>query len=53
MDTLTTCHHKVVSDQEIEKQKFIGLQKKVSEEKSDQEMCSMESSESLQKLNST
>ena len=48
---LTTCLREVVSDQKIDKQKIIGLQKEISELKSDQELCSMKRTESLQKLN--
>ena len=47
MDTLTTCLCDVVSDQEIDKQKTIALQKELCEVKSDQELCSMKLSESL------
>ena len=50
--TLTTCLREVVSDQEIDKQKIIDLQKELSEVKSDQKLCSMKLNESLQKLNS-
>ena len=52
MDTLTTCLREVVSDQEIDKQKIINLQKELSEVKSNQEFCSMKLNETLQKLNS-
>ena len=52
VDTLTTCLREVVSDQEIDKQKIIDLQKELSEVKSDQKLCSMKLNESLQKLNS-
>ena len=52
VDTLTTCLREVVSDQEIDKQKIIDLQKELSEVKSDQELCSIKLNESLQKLNS-
>ena len=52
VDTLTTCLGEVVSEQEIEKQKIIDLQKELSEVKSDRELCSMKLSESLRKLNS-
>ena len=52
VDTLTTCLREVVSDQEIDKQKIIDLQKELSEVKSDQELCCMKLNESLQKLSS-
>ena len=52
VDTLTPCLREVVSDQEIDKQKIIDLQKGFSESKSDQELCSIKLNESLQKLNS-
>ena len=52
VDTLTTCLREVISDQEIDKQKIIDLQKKLSEVKFDQELCSIKLNESLQKLNS-
>ena len=52
VDTLTTCLHEVVSDQEIDKQKITDLQKELSEVQSDQKLSSMELNESLQKLNS-
>ena len=52
VDTLTTCLREVVSDQEIDTQKIIDLQKELSEVKSDQELCSIKLNESLQKLNS-
>ena len=52
MDTLKTCLCEVVSDQKIDKQKIIDLQKELSEVKSDQEWFSIKLSESLQKLNS-
>ena len=41
VDTLTTCLREVVSDQEIDKQKFIHLQKELPEVKSDQQLCSI------------
>ena len=52
VDTLTTCLRELVSDQEIDKQKIIDLQKELFEVKSDQELCSMNLNEPLQKLNS-
>ena len=52
VDTLTTCLRELVSDQEIDKQKIIDLQKELFEVKSDQELCSMNLNKSLQKLNS-
>ena len=52
VDTLTTCLRELVSDQEIDKQKIINLQKELFEVKSDQELCSMNLNKSLQKLNS-
>ena len=52
VDTLTTCLREVVSDQEIDTQKIIDLQKELSEVKSDQELCCMKLNESLQKLSS-
>ena len=52
VDTLTPCLREVVSDQEIDKQKIIDLQKELSEVKSDQELCSIKLNESLQILNS-
>ena len=51
VDTLTTCLCEVISDQEIDKQKIIDLQKKLSEVKFDQELYSIKLNESLQKLN--
>ena len=51
-DTLTTCLRELVSDQEIDKQKIIDLQKELSEVKFYQELCSIKLNESLQKLNS-
>ena len=42
----------VVSDQEIDNQKIIDLQKQLSEVKFDQELCPIKLNESLQKLNS-
>ena len=41
VDTLTTCLREVVSDQEIDKQKFIHLQRELPEVKSDQQLCSI------------
>ena len=52
IDTLTTCLREVVSDQEIDKQIIIDLQKEPFEVKSDQGLCSMNLNESLHKLNS-
>ena len=52
VDTLTTCLQEVVSDQEIDKQKIINLDKELSKVKLDQELCSIKLNESLQKLNS-
>ena len=52
VDTLATCLREVVSDQEIDTQKIIDLQKELSEVKSDQELCCMKLNESLQKLSS-
>ena len=52
VDTLTTCLREVVSDQKIDQQKIIDLQKELSEVKFDQEFCSIKLIESLQKLNS-
>ena len=52
VDTLTTCLRKVVSDQEMHKQKIIDWQKELPEVKSDQQLCSIKLNESLQKLNS-
>ena len=52
VDTLTTCLRELVSDQEIDKQKIIDLQKELFEVKSDQELCFMNLNKSLQKLNS-
>ena len=52
VDTLTTCLREVVPDQEINKQKITDLQKELFEVKSDQELCSMNLNEPLQKLNS-
>ena len=52
VDTLTTCLREVVSDQEIDKQKIIDLQKELSEVNFDHEFCSIKLNELLQKLNS-
>ena len=52
VDALTTCLREVVSDQKIDQQKIIDLQKELSEVKFDQEFCSIKLIESLQKLNS-
>ena len=52
MNNLTTCLREVVPEQEIDKQKITDLQNDLSEVKSDQGLCSMKLSESLQKLNS-
>ena len=41
------CLREVVSDQEIDKQKIIDLQKEFSEVKSDQELCSKKLSDRL------
>ena len=51
VDTLTTCLREVVSDQEIDKQKIIDLQKELSEVNFDHEFCSIKLNELLQKLN--
>ena len=51
VDTLTTCLREVVSNQEIDKQHIIDLQKELSEVKSDHELCFMKLNESLRKLN--
>ena len=52
VDALPTCLREVVSDQKIDQQKIIDLQKELSEVKFDQEFCSIKLIESLQKLNS-
>ena len=51
VDTLTTCLREVVSNQEIDKQHIIDLQKELSEVKSDHELWFMKLNESLRKLN--
>ena len=52
VDTLTICLREVVSDQEIDKQKIIDLQKELSEVNFDHEFCSIKLNELLQKPNS-
>ena len=52
VNTLTLCLPEVISDQIIDKQKIIDLQKELSEVKFDQELCAIKLNESLQTLNS-